>query len=144
MTVNLSDVPEEILHHIFRYLHEKEIFWNVGFTCLYLQHAVLNFIKTISIELHSNNQYSGSHGTKQNGLVGARKGYTQNMATILNNEMITSRISYVVIGKIFNTFYEEQIVEEIEQNKLQFCSKSINGFSTKVLFKKYYNFEFNC
>ena len=143
MTVNLTDVPEEILHDIFGYLPEKELFWNVSFTCLYLQHAVLNFIKSISIELHSNNQYNGIHGvaTKQN--VSAEVGNARNIATLLDNEMITSRISYVVIGKIFNTFYEEQIVEEIEQNKLQFCSKSINGLSTKVLFKNYFNLDFN-
>ena len=144
MTV-LADLPEEILHLLFRYLPEKEILWNVGFTCLYLQHAVLNFIKSIKIELHSMTLSNGNHelATKQNLSTEKRKGCTENIVSLLDNEMITHRISYIAIGKIFNTFYEEQVVQEIKQNQSLFCSKSFNNLSTKVLFKYYFNVDQN-
>jgi hypothetical protein len=95
MTV-LTDLPEEILHLLFRYLPEKEIFWHVGFTCLYLQHAVLNFIK--SIKLHSM-ILSNELATKQNHSAEIGKGYTQNIVSLLDNEMITQQISYIAIRK---------------------------------------------
>ena len=48
-SVNLLDLPFEILCHIFSYLSQDDIFWNVGFTCQTLLRACLDNVQFIQV-----------------------------------------------------------------------------------------------
>ena len=56
-----------------------------------------------------------------------------NIAKIFGNPQIRDRINYIALGKIYGSFYEENIIQEIDQNNVEFCcSMPSDGLSAKV------------
>ena len=138
-TMNLIDLPEEALHHIFKYIPEQEVFWNLGFCCLRLHGAVLNYIKHVELQLPSllDDEYlarRGSELTIQDNLPQeSHKMQYRNFESLLDWQALMKSITYVAVGKIQCSIYAEEITNEIEQNHSQYCSELPSGSpSSKV------------
>ena len=135
---NLNNLPEEVLYMVFTHLSDHHILWNVGFTCLRLQNAAINFLKKINLQIYptsiSDNFKKVASGVESDvNLLNRSKQRGQDVARILSNKKFTSRIIYLAIGNIDGSFYQKQVVEEVEENKAQYCSKLVNDISSKVL-----------
>ena len=139
--LGLTDLPDEMLYHIFKYLPKQEVFWNVGYTCTYLHSVAVNFTTEIELELSS--QYdkcckgqASLNCYKDN--TTANQNFCNQFSKLFDDENVTSRICYLALGKCYGSVYEDQILDEIEQIKREFCHKlSDDGFSTKVCCSKF-------
>ena len=141
---NVTDLPDEVLCYIFGYLPEEEVFWNVGFTCSYLQDIVINFIKKIRLELVSKStvKYTSQHGAEfalnRNTPANWENNFHQNIRKVFGYKRIRGRINYVVLGKVYGSLYEEQIVEEIETSNAKFCCRvQVTVYLPRLLYKNY-------
>ena len=134
--LGLTDLPDEMLYHIFRYLPKQEVFWNVGYTCTSLHSVAVNFTTEIELELSSKydkcckgqdslNCYKDNTTANQN--------FCNQFNKLFDDENVTRRICYLVLGKCYGSVYQDQIIDEIEQIKREFCQRlSDDGFPTKV------------
>ena len=138
----LIDLPEEVLHHIFNYIPERDVFWSIGFCCLRLYEAVLSYIKHIELQLPSfvDDEYLARRGAalsiqdQDDFLKESKKMHYQNLESILGCQALLKSINYVAVGKIQNSIYKEEIIKENEQNHFQYCSELPSGsLSSKVL-----------
>ena len=50
-TLELMDLPFEIICHIISFLSEDDIFWNLGFTCKTLLEICLDNVDVITVSL---------------------------------------------------------------------------------------------
>ena len=133
----LTDLPEEMLYHIFRYLPKQEVFWNVGYTCTSLHSVAVNFTSEIKLELSA--KYDKCCKGQKTSLncykdsTTANQHFSKHVSKLFDDENVTRRICYIVLGKCYGSVYENQILDEIEQIKREFCQRlSDDGFSTKV------------
>ena len=125
----ITDLPEEVLHYIFSYIPDQDLFWNVGFCCSRLQDAMLNYTKQIDLlipPIHDNERLNMS--TAHCHIV---KGTT--VETLLSCKAILRSINFVAIGKIQSSLYKEDIVKDIKLNNSRYCSETpLDRYRNKV------------
>ena len=136
------DLPEEVLHYIFNYIPEQDVFWNIGFCCLRLWEIVLNYVKNIELQLpsltddeHIVNHYS-ELTIKEESARNNNKMQYGSFEHLTACKMLMTSVSYIVLGKIKGSLYEEEISKDVERNNCLYCSEfSVGTNRSKVIFQ---------
>ena len=126
--IQLIDLPEEVLHHIFTFIPEQDVFWTLGFCCLRLQEVVLNYVKHIELQvpLIIDDERMIIQGSKLS--IPDEVSQNNNEMQSRHFEHLTSchtlmrSVRYIAIGKIKSSLYEEEIFKDIQNNNDLYCS----------------------
>ena len=139
--MHFLDLPEEVLHHIFNYIPEQDVFWNVGFCCLRLWEVVLSYVKNIELQLPSliDDEYLVNNASKSK--INAKNEQCNNemqyrsLEHLTTCKMLMTRVNYIALGKIKGSLYEEEISKDVERNNFLYCSGfSVGSYPSKVIF----------
>ena len=135
------DLPEEVLHYIFNYIPEQDVFWNLGFCCLRLWEVVLSYVKNIELQLPSliDDEYLVSNASKLKIKVEREQCNNEMQYRSLEHlttcKMLMTSVSYIALGKIKGSLYEEEISKDVERNNFLYCSGfSVGNYRSKVIF----------
>ena len=136
------DLPEEVLHYIFNYIPEQDVFWNLGFCCLRLWEVVLSYVKNIELQISwlTDDEYLVNHGSnltvEEESTRCNNEMQYRNFERLTTCKMLMSSVSYIALGKIKGSFYEEEILKDVVQNNFLHCSEfSVGSHRSKVIFE---------
>lgn len=100
-TISILDLPKDITRYIFSFLPQKDIFWNVAFTCKTLRCHALEFIHIVTLEIKE-----GDH--VQN---------AKNLKFVLSVDEVAKSIRYIlaaVEGPTTDSVVKNELLLEVE------------------------------